>query len=83
MTSDKCKLKEDCPEVFEVARVDDCFGGLGCPAIYNTPEKPDTYFVVGRIVDPKETGLAKKVGNGEQVVAIPKGLLTKLAKLKK
>ncbi|MEK6925299.1 MAG: hypothetical protein AABW71_03630 [Nanoarchaeota archaeon] len=74
--------KEDCmvgacPAVYEVARVD-CFAGLGCPAIYGTPERPDTYFIVGKIVDPKGTGLTAKVGKDEQVVAIPKSLLERI-----
>ncbi|MBS3144994.1 hypothetical protein J4208_05415 [Candidatus Woesearchaeota archaeon] len=82
MASDKCELKEDCLEVFEVARVDNCFGGLGCPAIYGTPEKPDTYFVVGKKIDPQESRFATKVGKDEQVIAIPKILLDKLSKEK-
>ena len=85
MTQNKYQLRElakdcmvgACPAIYEVARVD-CFGGLGCPAIYGTQERPDTYFIVGKIVDPVETGLTAKVGKDEQVIAIPRGLLDKL-----
>ena len=88
MTSGKYELREitpkdcfgglGCPAVFEVARVDCVFAA--CPAIYGTLEKPDTFFVVGKIVDPKETGLADKVGSDEQVIEVPKSLLEKLKK---
>lgn len=72
MTSGKYELRKVTPN--------DCFGGLGCPAVYVTSEKPDTYLVVGKKVDPQETGLAAKVGEDEQVIAVPKSLLDKLKK---
>ena len=75
----KCALVT-CPSIYEVARVECVVAS--CPAIYGIAEKPDTYFVIGKKVDPKEAGLAERVGEGEEVIAIPKDLLEMLRERK-
>ena len=48
-----------------------------CPQIY---EGNDNYFIVGKIVDPKEVGLEKKVGGEEALIEVPKGLIDGIVK---
>ena len=48
--------------------------GIGaCAAIYEGKE--NDYFIVGKQVDPKELGLAGKVGSGEVLIKVPKALI--------
>ena len=63
---DYAELKNLTPERF------DC--GVGpCPAIYET--KHDTYLIIGKLVEPSEVGLGKKVAAHERLIEIPRELL--------
>lgn len=48
-----------------------------CPGAY---ERGESYLIIGRTVDPRELGLAQRVGKGETLIEISKNLLAKIAK---
>ena len=50
----------------------DCGTGP-CPAVYETNK--DSYLIIGKLVNPADAGLEKKVGEDEQLIEIPRGLL--------
>ncbi len=58
-----------------------CFGGLGCPAIYQeggatSPHQPsEDYLIVGRQIDPSSFGLENKVSKGEVLIRVPRRLI--------
>lgn len=51
--------------------------GIGaCHSVYEaTREGKEVYLIVGKQVSPLDTGLEKKVGEGEALVEIPRALL--------
>lgn len=64
-----------CPAIYEVTPEDaKCICG-SCPSIYGTE---GSYLIVGEGVEPKEFGLAGKVGKGEVLIRVPKGLIDKI-----
>lgn len=65
-------------DVTRIAPKDECFAGIGCPAVYYT--KTQEYLIVGKEINPQEAGLESRVGPGEKLVAIPKNVLDELRK---
>ncbi len=53
-----------------------------CPGIYETSKegKENVYLIVGKVVNPKDAGLEKKVGKGEVLIEVPKDLIDKREK---
>lgn len=67
-----------CPTIYEV--VSECGFGA-CPGVHASESSKDKYYIVGRQLtqqEIKDLGLAEKVGQGEGVVEVPKGLLREL-----
>ncbi len=46
-----------------------------CPAIFETNQ--DAYAVIGKVVEPKELGLDKRVAKDETLIVVPKKLIDK------
>lgn len=59
-----------CPQIYE-----ECVLG-GCPTIIDKDD--GNYYIVGIQVEPKDFGLEKKVGEGEVLIKVPKGLIDNL-----
>lgn len=67
------KLKEITPARYSC-------GILACPAVYIT-ENEDKLVIVGQKVDnPEELGIAKRVGETEQIVMVDKEMLRQIFK---
>ena len=50
-----------------------------CPAIYEaTKESSPIYLIVGKRINAEEAGLAHRVGEGEVLIEVPKGLLAEI-----
>lgn len=51
--------------------------GVGpCPAIYESVTGGESvYLVVGKVVNPSEAGLKKKVGDGEALIEVSRSLI--------
>lgn len=66
-----------CPTIFEMTPEEYSCGIGACPAIYKTG---GAYIIVGKQEDPKNYSLEvqRKIGPGETLVSIPKGLLEKI-----
>jgi len=65
------RLKEITPTEFMCT-------AMACPAVYVT-ENEDELAIIGRKVDNlEELGIAKRVGEDEQVVMVDKGMLRQL-----
>jgi len=56
----------------------DCGIGL-CPIIYRSEGK-EVYLIVGKLVNPSEAGLEKKVGEGEALIEVPRKLIDEMKK---
>ena len=65
-----------CPAIYELTPKENrcCVGA--CPSIFR--DKDNNYYIVGTQVDPKEHGLAEKVGDGEVLIKVPKELIDKM-----
>lgn len=50
-----------------------------CPAVFSIGEKGDKLAIVGKKADPKELGIADKVGKDEQVIIVDRGMIEALA----
>lgn len=47
-----------------------------CPSTYEAwREGKEVYLIVGRVVNPTEAGLEKKVGEGEALIEVPRALI--------
>lgn len=71
-----------------------CGIGIGCPSVYETKEGKcgpivggpsieeygDKYLIIGNIENPEDFGLEKKVGKGEILISIPKGIVDDMRK---
>jgi hypothetical protein len=71
-----CVLGTGCPAVFDLRRLtpEEQRCGIGaCPEVYE--QNKDCYLIIGRVVDAKQFGLEKKVGEGEMLISVPKGLI--------
>ena len=66
MESERYQLRDITPKEMS------CVVGA-CPRIYKTNR--NTYVIIGKFVNPEDAGLEKKVGEGESLIEIPKGLL--------
>jgi len=54
---------------------------FACPSINETErEGQKVYLIVGKIVNPADVGLAKKVGEGEALIEVPRGLISGIVK---
>lgn len=75
----KCILAS-CPAVYEVVERTpkklDCVVG-SCARIYEESQGR-RYVIIGRVEKPEEFGLEKKVGEGEALISIPKGLIDEM-----
>jgi len=70
-----------CPAIYLVDRTpksSQCIIG-GCEGIYEESSQ-GVYLIVGKTVDPKEFGLAEKVGKRETLISVPKDLIDKMQK---
>ena len=66
------RIEEKTPQEYS------CFCG-SCSAVFSTKiEGAEVYLIVGRRIDPSEAGLAQRVGVGEVLVEVPKGLIDKM-----
>ncbi len=54
-------------------------GWGACPAIFED-EKNKKYLLIGKVVDTRKHKLDMRVGKGEVLVEIPKGLLAEIKK---
>jgi len=69
-----------CPAVYEglkeiTSQEMEC-GVSACPSSHKAKrEGKEVYLIVGKIVNPSEAGLEKKVGEGEALIEVPKGLI--------
>ncbi len=70
-----------CPQIYELEEIasEDC-AAMACPTVYKPKENRDVYVIIGKQLSPAEVGLVGKVGEGETVIEIPKGLLANLQK---
>ena len=60
----------------------DCLLG-GCPSTYEATRKGiEVYLIVGKVVNPSEVGLEKKVGEGEALIEFPRKLIDERERLK-
>jgi len=66
---DMC-LSYACPAIYE-EREEECLT-CACPTI---EEHEGKYLIVGKVEDAKKFGLAKKVGEGEILISVPKRLI--------
>jgi len=66
-----------CPAVYEVTPEKMQCAFIGCESIYSEKEN-NTYLIVGKQVNPEEFGLAKKVGQGEILIQVPRDLIDKM-----
>lgn len=73
-----------CPSIYELEEITpesvrsmQCMLG-SCSSIYEDKEGKEVYIIIGKKLDPKAVGLEKKVGEGEVLIEIPKGLLANL-----
>lgn len=79
-----------CPGVYETENtppnVERCIGGIACPTLYH---QGDSYLIVGKVISKEEARgisigegrtLADKIGEGEALVCVPKGLLAEINK---
>ncbi len=70
-----------CPTVYQPKEIssEDC--GVGsCAGVYEGEPGKEVYIIIGKQLNPEEVGLAHKVGEGETLIEIPKGLLASLQK---
>lgn len=65
-----------CPAIYKTKN-EECGPIGGCPTI---EEHGDKYFIIGKVEDATNFGLEKKVGKGEVLISIPKGIIDKLKK---
>jgi hypothetical protein len=68
-----------CPRIYEVTSRDMQCAAMACNSIY-ADKKSKTYLIVGKQVNPEAFGLAKKVGQGESLIQVPKDLIDKMQK---
>ena len=88
----KYELKERTPTSMQ------CFGGMGCPAIYEVTPKDmicgvgpcpaifdskEGYLIIGTKLDQKEFGLEKKVAEDEVLIRVPKRLIDEMQRVVK
>lgn len=71
-----------CPAIYEIERKTpqtmECTA-VTCPEIYEDSTN-GSYLIVGRVENAEEFGLGKKVGKGEVLVSVPKGLIDEMEK---
>ncbi|MBI2667728.1 hypothetical protein HYX17_03065 [Candidatus Woesearchaeota archaeon] len=69
-----------CPSIYKLRELTSVCPPFGyCPTVYDEEGK-DVYIIIGKQLDPKKLGLEEKIGEGETVIEIPKGLLKNLVK---
>ncbi len=66
----KNKIKEITPKSYICTLV-------GCPAVYSI-EGEGKVAIVGKKADPKELGIADRVGKDEQVIIVDRGMIVGL-----
>jgi len=70
-----------CPAIYEPKSLtpEQMRCGVGpCPEVFEGKE--GDYLIIGKITDPKQFGLEKKVGKGEILVSIPKRFIDEMDK---
>ena len=68
-----------CPAIFEITPPEyKCVLGA-CPSAFEDTEN-SSYLIIGTKVDPKDLGLSERVGEGEVLIKIPKGILEDIVK---
>ncbi len=68
-----------CPALYELEEVASENCGVGaCPAVYEGESGKEVYIIIGTQLSPEDFGLVGKVGEGETVIEVPKGLLSNL-----
>lgn len=72
-----------CPAIYEgfkeVTPESDHCGVLSCPAIYEgKQENKNIYLIIGKVVNPADAGLEKKVGEDETLIEVPRTLIDDL-----
>ena len=68
-----------CPEIYELTPTTSKCGFGACPAVYGS--KQGSYLIIGKKVGKREVqelGLAKKVGEGEVLIEVPKKLIDRM-----
>ena len=68
----KNKIKEITPISYRCSYV------IVCPAVYSI-EGEDKLAIVGKKADPKDLGIADRVGKDEQVIIVDRGMIEGLA----
>ena len=69
-----------CPAIYEVEEVTPesmrCSPLPVCPGIYTGKgNEENSYFIIGKQVNPEDAGLAGKVGDGEVLIKVPRKLI--------
>lgn len=65
-----------CTGIYERNTQNTC-AGIGCPGM---EELKDECLIIGKIRNPVDFGLEKKVGEGEVLISVPSGLIDKRGK---
>ncbi len=68
------KINEITPKAYQCT-------AFACPSINKAERKGQkVYLIVGKIVSPADAGLEKKVGKGEALIEVPRGLINGIIK---
>jgi len=76
---------DNCPSIYEgvkelTPKEMQCIAAA-CPSINKAKnEDKEVYLIVGKNINPIEAGLEKKLGKGEALIEIPKGLIDGIVK---
>ncbi len=68
-----------CPKIYELEEISsqDC-AAAACSGVYRPKSGKDVYVIIGKQLSPEDVGLESRVGEGETVIEIPKGILKNL-----
>ncbi len=61
-----------CPAIYDLTPKENMCVSCACPSI---SDYGGFYLIVGEQVNPKDVGLEKKVGEGEEAIMVDKGLI--------
>ncbi len=74
-----------CPAIYEVEEITPesmrCSPLPVCPGIYaGKGSEESSYFIIGTQINPEDAGLAKKIGEGEVLIKVPRKLIDGIGK---
>jgi hypothetical protein len=68
-----------CPAIYEGLReitpqeMTCVFGA--CPSVHEARREAEVYLIVGRVIEPVDAGLERRVGKGEVLIEVPRALI--------